>query len=145
MDVRKLHHVAVAVHDIHAALGDYAEVLGLPRSEVVYLDSQKVYATLIPVGDCEIELIQPADPQGGVAKFLEKRGEALHHICFQVDDVDADLAALEQQGVSLIDKKSRPGLAGMVGFLHPRSTRGVLTELCSPMHGAQGQHGEAKR
>lgn len=140
MNVRKLHHVAVAVHDIEAALGDYAAVLGLPKGEVVYLDSQKVYATLIAVGDCELELIQPADPQGGVAKFLEKRGEALHHICFQVDDVDKELAALAQQGLSLIDKKSRPGLAGMVGFLHPRSTRGVLTELCTPLHDKPGHH-----
>jgi methylmalonyl-CoA/ethylmalonyl-CoA epimerase len=133
MNIEKLHHIAVAVTDIEAALGDYADVLGLPRSEVVYLESQQVKATLLQVGDCEIELIEPTDPEGGVAKFLERRGEGLHHICFQVPEIDAELKGLEEQGVSLIDKQSRPGLAGMVGFIHPRSTKGVLTELCTPL------------
>ena len=68
-----------------------------------------------------------------MAKFLERRGEGLHHICFQVPEVDAELKGLEEKGLSLIDKRSRPGLAGMVGFIHPRSTRGVLTELCTPL------------
>jgi methylmalonyl-CoA/ethylmalonyl-CoA epimerase len=133
MNIEKLHHIAVAVTDIEAALGDYADVLGLPRSEVVYLESQQVKATLLQVGDCEIELIEPTDPEGGVAKFLERRGEGLHHICFQVPEIDAELKGLEEQGVSLIDKQSRPGLSGMVGFIHPRSTKGVLTELCTPL------------
>lgn len=133
MKVKKLHHVAVAVKNIKAALGDYADVLGLPRTEVVNVESQQVKATLIPVGNAEIELIEPTNPESGVAKFLERRGEALHHICFEVPDVDTELADLERKGVQLIDKKSRPGLAGMVGFLHPRSTRGVLTELCTPV------------
>ncbi|MEE9285078.1 MAG: methylmalonyl-CoA epimerase [Dehalococcoidia bacterium] len=133
MQVQKLHHIAIAVKDIEAALGDYADVLGLPRTEIVFIESQQVKATLIPVGDAEIELIEPTDPEGGIAKFLERRGEAIHHICFQVPDVDHELAELEAQGCQLIDKKSRPGLAGMVGFLHPRSTKGVLTELCTPV------------
>ncbi len=133
MAIEKLHHVAVAVKDIDAVLKDYAELLGFPKTEVVYIDSQKVKATLIPVGDAEIELIEPTDPQGGVAKFLERKGESLHHVCFQVTDVDKELAALESKGVALIDKKSRPGLAGMVGFLHPKSTRGTLIELCTPI------------
>ncbi len=133
MNVKKLHHVAIAVKNIDAALGDFADVLGLPKSKVVFIESQQVKATLIPVGDAEIELIEPTDPQGGVAKFLERRGEAMHHICFEVPDVDQELAELERAGFQLIDKRSRPGLAGMVGFLHPRSTKGVLTELCTPV------------
>ena len=137
MNLKKLHHIALAVHDIEEALGDYADVLGLPRTEVVFVESQQVKATLIPVGDAEIELIEPTDPEGGVAKFLERRGESLHHICFEVHDVDAELADLDRRGVRLIDKTSRPGLAGMVGFLHPKSTRGVLTELCTPV--AEGE------
>ena len=133
MDLKKLHHIALAVHNIDEALGDYADVLGLPRTEVVQIDSQQVKATLIPVGDAEIELIEPTDPEGGVAKFLERRGESLHHVCFEVHDVDAELADLDSKGIPLIDKKSRPGLAGMVGFIHPKATKGVLTELCTPI------------
>ena len=136
MKVEKLHHIAVAVKNIEEALGEYADVLGLPRSEIQFIESQQVKATLIPVGDAEIELIEPTDPEGGIAKFLERRGEGLHHICFQVPDVDHELIELEKKGLQLIDKQSRPGLAGMVGFLHPRSTKGVLTELCTPLaHG----------
>ena len=133
MKVEKLHHIAVAVKNIEEALGEYADVLGLPRSEIQFIESQQVKATLIPVGDAEIELIEPTDPEGGIAKFLERRGEGLHHICFQVADVDHELGELEKKGLQLIDKQSRPGLAGMVGFLHPRSTKGVLTELCTPL------------
>ena len=98
MNLKKLHHIALAVHNIDEALGDYADVLGLPRTDVVYVESQQVKATLIPVGDAEIELIEPTDPEGGVAKFLERRGEALHHVCFEVHDVDAELADPRQQG-----------------------------------------------
>ena len=133
MKVEKLHHIAVAVKNIEEALGEYADVLGLPRTEIQFIESQQVKATLIPVGDAEIELIEPTDPEGGIAKFLERRGEGLHHICFQVADVDHELSELEKKGLQLIDKQSRPGLAGMVGFLHPRSTKGVLTELCTPL------------
>lgn len=129
----RLHHIAIAVKDIDAVLGEYAAVLGLPKTQVVYIDTQKVKATLIPVGDVEIELIEPTDPEGGVAKFIERRGESLHHICFQVTDVNQELKDLEAKGVQLIDKQSRPGLAGQVGFLHPRSTRGTLVELCTPV------------
>lgn len=134
--IKRLHHVAVAVKDIDGVLNDYAAVLGLPKTKVEHVASQNVKATLIPVGDVELELIEPTDPQGGVAKFIERRGESLHHICFQVEDVDGELKALEQKGIQLIDKQSRPGLAGMVGFLHPKSTRGTLIELCTPVkHG----------
>ncbi len=131
--IEKLHHICLAVKDIDIVLGDYVDILGLPKSEVVHVESQNVRATLIPLGDAEIELIEPTDPEGGVAKFLERRGESLHHICFQVPEVDKELKALEDEGLQLIDKQSRPGLAGLVGFLHPRSTGGTLIELCTPI------------
>jgi methylmalonyl-CoA epimerase len=76
-----------------------------------------------------LELVEPLDPQSGVAKFLEQRGEGLHHICFDVDDVNQELNSLAEKGVKLIDKEARRGAEGMVAFLHPKSTRGVLTEL----------------
>ena len=131
--IERLHHIAIAVKDIEAALNDFAELFGLPRTEIVHVASQNVKATLIPIGDAEIELIEPTDPQGGVAKFLERRGEGLHHICFQVEDVGQALKAVEARGMQLIDREPRPGLAGMVGFIHPRSTRGTLVELCTPV------------
>lgn len=136
MKLQKLHHIAIAVKDIEAALGDFVDVLGLPRTEVVFVEAQQVKATLIPVGDAEIELIEPTDPNGGVAKFLARRGEGMHHICFQVEDVDHELSDLGERGLQMIDQKSRPGLAGMVGFIHPKATKGVLTELCTPIREA---------
>jgi methylmalonyl-CoA/ethylmalonyl-CoA epimerase len=81
----------------------------------------------------EIELLEPINPDAGVAKFLETKGEGIHHICLNVDDVDAELARLDSQGVRLIDKKGRKGLAGKVGFIHPKSVKGVLVELAQEM------------
>jgi methylmalonyl-CoA epimerase len=77
----------------------------------------------------EIELLEPIDPQSGVAKFLESRGEGIHHICFEVENVDQELCTLADKGAQLLDKQGRPGLAGKVGFIHPKSTKGVLIEL----------------
>ena len=135
MKVKKLHHVAVAVSNIEAVMDDFARILDMPRAPIQEVQSQAVKGCLIPIGDTEIELIQPTDPSSGVSKFLEKRGEALHHICFQVGDVNETLKELEGKGMALIDKQARPGLAGMVGFIHPRSTQGTLIELCHPVPG----------
>lgn len=140
--IKRFHHICVVVGDIEQAAREYAQVLGLPQATIVEVPAQGVKACLIPVGDGEIELIQPVDPNGGVAKFLASRGECFHHLCFQVHDIDQALQTMEQRGLQLIDKKGRPGLAGMVGFLHPRSTRGVLIELAQPVH-EQGGHGTA--
>ncbi len=131
--IKKLHHVALAVKDIQAAVDDYTKLFDLPKPQIQEVKSQNVKGALLVIGDAEIELIEPTDPQGGVAKFLERKGESLHHICFQVENIDQALQKLEAGGAQLIDKKSRPGLAGMVGFVHPKSTGGVLVELCTPV------------
>ena len=120
MDLKKLHHIALAVHDIEEALGDYADVLGLPRTEVVFVESQQVKATLIPVGDAEIELIEPTDPEGGVAKFLERRGESMHHVCFEVHDVDAELADLDRRGSGSSTRPRARGSPAWSAFCTPR-------------------------
>lgn len=127
--IKRIDHVGLAVRNTEEALRLYRDVLGLTvkRSEDV-LD-QGVKATLIKVGDTEIELLEPIDPQGGVARFLERSGEGIHHICLEVDDVDAELKSLEEKGIQLVDKQGRAGLAGKIGFLHPRSLKGVLVEL----------------
>ncbi|MBI2305576.1 MAG: methylmalonyl-CoA epimerase [Chloroflexi bacterium] len=126
---KKLDHVAVAVKDMASTLRFYQEVMGISPSHQAVLPQQGVKVAFLPVGDSAIELLEPTDPQGAVARFLERRGEGLHHICFQVADIDAELRSLAQKGVELIDKEPRPGAEGRVGFLHPRNASGVLIEL----------------
>ncbi|MDO8473058.1 MAG: methylmalonyl-CoA epimerase [Dehalococcoidia bacterium] len=125
-----MNHVAIAVRNIDEAVKMYANVFGLKPSKIEDVPEQGVRAALLPLPHGgEIELLEPIDPNGGVAKFLESKGEGIHHICLDVDDVDAELNTLAGKGVQLIDKKGRKGLAGKVGFIHPKSTKGVLVEL----------------
>jgi methylmalonyl-CoA epimerase len=127
--IKNLHHIAIAVKNLEEALSVWESVFGLKPSRVEEVPDQGVKAALIPVGQCEIELLEPIDPNGGVAKFIERKGEGIHHICIEVDDTDEELKSLADKGVELIDKVGRKGLAGRVGFLHPRATGGVLVEL----------------
>ena len=126
---RHINHVCIAVSDIEDTLAFYREVFGTGAAEVEDIDDQAVRAALVRVGGSQIEFIQPTDPSGGVARFIERRGEGVHHIAFEVDDLQASLDALDAHGVRLIDSAPREGLSGMIGFIHPRSTRGVLIEL----------------
>jgi methylmalonyl-CoA/ethylmalonyl-CoA epimerase len=127
--IKRIHHVSVAVRNLEEALKLYEGLFGLRPEKIETLPEQGVKAALLPVWGSEIELIQPLDPNSGVGRFLESRGEGVHHICLEVDDVDRELGELEKKGVQLIDKKGRWGLVGKVAFLHPRSTRGMLIEL----------------
>jgi methylmalonyl-CoA/ethylmalonyl-CoA epimerase len=127
--IKKVDHVSIAVSDIAEGLKTFENLLGIKAGHVEEIPEQGVKAAMIMVGDIEIELIEPTKPDSGVAKFLEKKGEGIHHICFEVDDVDKELDSLAAKGVDLIDKQGRDGLAGKVGFIHPRSTKGVLIEL----------------
>jgi len=127
--IKNLHHIAIAVKNLEEALSVWESVFGLRPSRIEEVPDQGVKAALIPVGQCEIELLEPIDPNGGVAKFIERKGEGIHHICIEVDDTDEELKSLADKGVELIDKVGRKGLAGRVGFLHPRATGGVLVEL----------------
>lgn len=127
--IKRIDHISIAVQNLDEAVALFQNLFGLEPERVEELPDQGVKAALIPVGDTEIEFVQPIDPQGGVAKFLERRGEGIHHICLEVDAVDAELQSLAAKGVELIDRQGRMGLAGKVGFIHPRSTKGVLIEL----------------
>ncbi len=127
--IKRIDHTAIVVRNIEETLELYSKLFGLKASHIETVPDQGVKTALIPIGDTEIELLEPIDPQGGVAKFLERRGEGLHHISLEVDDVDQELSSLEGKGAELIDKKGRKGVAGRIGFLHPKSTRGVLIEL----------------
>lgn len=126
-------HVAVVVRDIDEALPRYAALFGLTAPEGVRtVDAQGVRLCFLPTGAApaaRIELIQPIDAHSGVARFLESRGEGLHHVCFGTTDVAAELARLDAAGAELIDQAPRPGADGSVAFIHPRTLSGVLWEL----------------
>jgi methylmalonyl-CoA/ethylmalonyl-CoA epimerase len=125
----RVHHVAVVVRDIEAALSTYGQTLGLPVESVVPIASDGVTIAFLTVGESKVELVMPTDPATGVARFLESRGEGFHHVCFEVDDLGRTLADLSTDGVELIDEAPRRGAEGPVAFLHPRSCHGVLVEL----------------
>ncbi len=126
---RHINHVAIAVRDIDESLAFYNRVFGLPEVVVEDLEDQGVRAALIRVGGTQLEFIQPTNAKGGVARFIAKRGEGLHHVCFEVDNLQVTLDALDKEDIGLIDQEPRKGLSGMIAFLHPRSTGGVLVEL----------------
>ena len=131
--IKKLHHVGVVVQSIDQALAFYRDTLGLHVHKQDTIQEQGVRAALLTLGDSEIELLEPVVPDTGVARYLEKRGEGLHHVCFEVDDVDRDLSALKTMQVELIDQEPRIGIAGRICFLHPSAMDGVLVELAEPI------------
>jgi methylmalonyl-CoA/ethylmalonyl-CoA epimerase len=127
--VGRVHHVAVVVREMGAALGFYRDILGLAPGPVVPIPGDRVNIAFLPVGETRIELVEPTDDTTGVARFLETRGEGFHHVCFEVPDLAATLTRLAVDGIELIDTAPRPGAEGPVAFLHPRSCHGVLVEL----------------
>jgi methylmalonyl-CoA/ethylmalonyl-CoA epimerase len=131
----RVHHVGLVVRRLEDGLAFWRDTLGLAVSKQATVADQGVKAALLPVGRSEIELLEPISPEGGVAKFLEKRGEGLHHVCFETPDVGGELAAARTAGFPLIDESPRAGLAGMICFLHPKGTRGVLVEFATPPAG----------
>ena len=124
-----INHVCIAVKDIDATLTLYETLFGVYSNGSEEIEDQGVRAALVRIGGSQLEFIQPIDETGGVARFIESRGETVHHICFEVDDLQAKLNVLDAQGIRLIDKEPRKGLSGMIGFIHPSSTGGVLYEL----------------
>ena len=130
MRLDRIHHVAYAVEDIDAALRVYTDRYGMSVEARERLEDQGVEAVSLGAGSSHVELIQPLDPDGGVARFLEQRGPGLHHIAFEVQDLAAALAELRDGGAELIDETPRRGLGGhMIAFIHPRASGGILTEL----------------
>lgn len=127
-----IEHIGIAVSNLQEAIRYYEEVLGLECYAVEEVKDQKVRTAFFKVGETKIELLEPMEAEGPVGKFIEKRGQGIHHIAFAMDDTDQALKEAEEKGVQLIDKTSRKGAEGLkIGFLHPRSTFGVLTEFCS--------------
>ncbi len=128
--ITKINHIGIAVTSIDEVLKLYTEVLGLKLKDIEVVVEQKVKTALIPVGESMIELIESTDPEGTIAKFIESRGEGLHHLALEVDNIEQALATMVSKGVALIDAKPRGGVEKTrVAFLHPRGTRRVLLEL----------------
>jgi len=125
----KIDHVAVVVADIDAALKFWNEALGIPLEHVEEVPSQKAQVAFLPVGDSEVELVQPTTTDSGTARFLAERGGGMHHLCFEVDDLAGMLADLKKKGVRLINEEPVELPGRKMGFVHPKSTGGVLIEL----------------
>jgi methylmalonyl-CoA epimerase len=141
--IKKVHHVGIVVREMEQAMRFYRDMLGLHVHKLETIEEQGVKAALLTLGDSEIELLEPVVPDNGVARYLESRGEGLHHVCFEVDDVDRDLDALKQREIELIDQTTRIGLAGRICFLHPKAMDGTLIELCQPIDEPREASGEA--
>lgn len=138
----RIHHVGIVVRSIDAAYTFYRDTLSLQVHKEDIIQDQGVKAALLTIGDSEIELLEPIDEHTGVARFLERRGEGLHHLCFATDDVARELGAARAKGLPLIDQQPRPGLAGLICFLHPKAGHGVLIEYAQPLEGtAEVAHG----
>jgi methylmalonyl-CoA/ethylmalonyl-CoA epimerase len=131
--LQKIHHLGYAVEDLEAASRLYQERFGARLEEPEMVADQGVKASMFRVGESRIELLEPTGPDTPVGKFLAKRGEGLHHVAFQVEDIEATLGELSRDGVELIDEEPRVGAGGTrMAFVHPRSVHGVLTELVEP-------------
>ena len=129
--LKKINHIAIAVNNIEEAAKFYQNVLGLNLSGIEMVAAQKTRVGFFKIGESNIELVQPAEPDSPLVKFLETKGQGIHHICFEVDDVEAEVKAFLQKGATLVDQKPRPGAHNTkVAFIHPKSSGGVLIELC---------------
>ena len=132
MNVSHIEHIGIAVTSLETAIPYYETLLGTTCYATETIVDQKVKTAFFKVGQTKIELLESTDPEGPIGKFLEKKGPGIHHLAFAVDDVNTALREAGDAGIQLIDKQGRKGAEGLnIGFLHPKSTLGVLTELCS--------------
>jgi methylmalonyl-CoA/ethylmalonyl-CoA epimerase len=127
----KVDHIGIAVSNLDEAIKLYKDVLGLELHGVEVVEEQKVKVAFLPLGDTEVELLESTSPEGPIAKFIEAKGQGIQHLAFRVDDIEAALEEMKAKGMRLIDEKPRYGAGGArIAFLHPKSTNGVLIELC---------------
>lgn len=127
--IKKINHVAIVVEDIEKALSFWRDQLGLSLDHVEDVPSQTSKVAFIPIGDGEVELVQPTDPESGLAKYLQKRGEGMHHLCIEVENIEGVLHRLKEKGVRLIDETPNDLPGRRMAFIHPKAANGVLIEL----------------
>jgi len=128
--ITKINHIAILVNELESPLNFWRDALGLELSQVEEVPGEQARIAFLPTGDSEIELVQPTTDDSGLARYLEKRGPGMHHICLEVDDIDGMLAQLKAKGIQLINEEARVGSDGRrYAFIHPRSASGVMVEL----------------
>ena len=127
--VKKINHVAVLVENIESALNFWQNQLGLTLDHIEEVPSQASKVAFLPVGEGEVELVEPTDPESGLGKYLEKRGEGMHHLCIEVEDIDGMLTELKAKGVRLINEEALVLPGRKMAFIHPKAANGVLVEL----------------
>ncbi len=136
--IKKINHIAIAVNNLEEAAKFYQTVMGLTLSGIEVVPAQKTKVGFFKIGESNIELVQPAEPDSPLVKFLETKGQGIHHICLEVDDVEAEVKSFLEKGATMVDQKPRPGAHHTrVAFVHPKSSGGVLIELCEyPKNGS---------
>ena len=127
--VQHIHHIGIAVRDLNAALQFYQDVFGIQPAPVREAPEHGLRASLVPVGEAHLELLEPLREDSVVGRFIASRGEGIHHLCFRVENISEKLEILKAKGIQLIDQEPRQGLSGLIAFLHPSAARGVLIEL----------------
>jgi methylmalonyl-CoA/ethylmalonyl-CoA epimerase len=131
MNPSHIEHIGIAVANLNDAISFYEKIFGLRCYNIEEVSEQKVRTAFFMVGQTKIELLESTDPEGPIGKFIDKRGEGIHHLAFAVENIEEKLKVAESAGVKLIDNQPRKGAEGLhIAFLHPKSTFGVLTELC---------------
>ncbi len=131
MKILKIDHLGIAVNSIDEGKNFWSDVLGLPFEGSETVEEQKVTTAFFPLGESEVELLESTSPDGPVAKYIEKRGEGIQHVAFRVENIEEALKELKEKNIRLIDETPRRGAGGgKIAFLHPKSTKGVLVELC---------------
>lgn len=141
MAIKKIDHIGIAVKDINSVLGFYAEALGLENLGYEVVEDQGVRVAFLPVGESRIELLEPLDENSPIAKAIAKRGEGIHHICLDVENVSETLEEMKERGLQLIDQQPRPGAHHKeIAFVHPKASNGVLIELSQDAPGYRDGH-----
>lgn len=127
--IKKINHVAIVVRDIEESIKMWEGAFGLKLDHVEDVPSQKAKVAFFPVGDSEVELVMPTDPESGMGKYLESKGEGMHHLCLEVEDIEATMAQMKEKGVRLINEAPQVLPGRKMAFIHPKSANGVLVEL----------------
>lgn len=129
--VKKVDHIGIAVKNLEETLKFYTDVLGMNLEGTEIVEEQKVKVAFLPIGDTEMELLESTDKEGPIARYIDKKGEGVQHIAYRVDDIEKAIEEMKAKGIRMIDEKPRYGAGGAkIAFLHPKSTHGVLVELC---------------